>query len=112
MDIPGKVSLRKALIESFAVRRGDILFNRTSETQEEVGLSAVYLDDATVVFGGFVIRGRFINDSMDATYVGYAFRAPFIRSQIVAQGQGAIRRSEEHTSELQSHHDLVCRLLL
>src|SRR5437773_7541966 len=33
-------------------------------------------------------------------------------------GQGAVRRpelqprSEEHTSELQSHHDLVCRLLL
>src|SRR5437773_10604073 len=24
----------------------------------------------------------------------------------------AIARSEEHTSELQSHHDLVCRLLL
>ena len=23
-----------------------------------------------------------------------------------------IGRSEEHTSELQSHHDLVCRLLL
>src|SRR5471032_3452265 len=25
---------------------------------------------------------------------------------------GVIARSEEHTSELQSHHDLVCRLLL
>src|SRR5437773_6041777 len=25
---------------------------------------------------------------------------------------GSITRSEEHTSELQSHHDLVCRLLL
>ena len=25
---------------------------------------------------------------------------------------GYTRRSEEHTSELQSHHDLVCRLLL
>ena len=24
----------------------------------------------------------------------------------------AVSRSEEHTSELQSHHDLVCRLLL
>src|SRR5471032_3006722 len=24
----------------------------------------------------------------------------------------SLRRSEEHTSELQSHHDLVCRLLL
>src|SRR5437773_9476444 len=25
---------------------------------------------------------------------------------------GSLARSEEHTSELQSHHDLVCRLLL
>ena len=29
---------------------------------------------------------------------------------LVALGFGL--RSEEHTSELQSHHDLVCRLLL
>src|SRR6266540_5942002 len=27
-------------------------------------------------------------------------------------GASATERSEEHTSELQSHHDLVCRLLL
>src|SRR5437667_8652602 len=27
-------------------------------------------------------------------------------------GHALQRRSEEHTSELQSHHDLVCRLLL
>src|SRR3970282_590341 len=27
-------------------------------------------------------------------------------------GIGPCARSEEHTSELQSHHDLVCRLLL
>src|SRR5207249_9066747 len=30
----------------------------------------------------------------------------------VAPGQKAVRRSEEHTSELQSRFDLVCRLLL
>src|SRR5690349_22378505 len=29
-----------------------------------------------------------------------------------AQGRGAGTRSEEHTSELQSRRDLVCRLLL
>src|SRR5260221_10738506 len=29
-----------------------------------------------------------------------------------AQLRGAMGRSEEHTSELQSHSDLVCRLLL
>src|SRR5215468_9489006 len=28
------------------------------------------------------------------------------------RSRGRWRRSEEHTSELQSHHDLVCRLLL
>src|SRR5437667_7063146 len=30
----------------------------------------------------------------------------------LARQQGRQNRSEEHTSELQSHHDLVCRLLL
>src|SRR5437667_1484344 len=29
-----------------------------------------------------------------------------------SHGRPPGRRSEEHTSELQSHHDLVCRLLL
>src|SRR5437667_1973011 len=49
---------------------------------------------------------------------------PFRRRRLPARGSGgwppldALRadvvavRSEEHTSELQSHHDLVCRLLL
>src|SRR5437588_6186080 len=32
--------------------------------------------------------------------------------QAVANGIGQRLRSEEHTSELQSHSDLVCRLLL
>lgn len=90
-DIPGRVVLSKSAINVFAVRRGDVLFNRTSETQDEVGLSAVYLDEKPVVFGGFVIRGRPINSSVDPMYSGYAFRSPLIRSQIIARGQGAIR---------------------
>src|SRR5260370_18694586 len=31
---------------------------------------------------------------------------------LVVEGRGRRRRSEEHTSELQSHLNLVCRLLL
>src|SRR5437667_6685134 len=37
------------------------------------------------------------------------------RSRVPRRPRGpkrVLRRSEEHTSELQSHHDLVCRLLL
>src|SRR5438132_9514451 len=32
--------------------------------------------------------------------------------EVAAEMVGAMFRSEEHTSELQSHSDLVCRLLL
>src|SRR5260221_10766038 len=35
-----------------------------------------------------------------------------LRSRAVEVGAESVRRSEEHTSELQSHSDLVCRLLL
>src|SRR5438132_7051127 len=31
---------------------------------------------------------------------------------VLVGGAGTAKRSEEHTSELQSHSDLVCRLLL
>jgi type I restriction enzyme S subunit len=89
--IPGRVSLPASVVDLYAVRRGDVLFNRTSETQEEVGLSSVYLGKDKVVFGGFVIRGRPVGALVDAVYSGYGFRAPAIRAQIVARGQGAIR---------------------
>ena len=90
-DIPGRVELSKSSAAAYAVRRGDIVFNRTSETQEEVGLSAVYVGDESVVFGGFVIRGRPKDERIHTIYAGYGLRAPRIRGQIVARGQGAIR---------------------
>jgi type I restriction enzyme, S subunit len=91
-DIPGQVSLSKSSRDTYSVRRGDLVFNRTSETQDEIGLASVFLDDEPVVFGGFVIRGRPIyGAALHAEYAGYAFRAPALRRQIVARGQGAIR---------------------
>jgi type I restriction enzyme S subunit len=90
-EITGQVTLPEPVVTSYAVRRGDVLFNRTSETQEEVGLAAIYLGTYRVVFGGFVIRGRPTDQSLDPIYSGYALRAPIIRSQIIPMGQGAIR---------------------
>jgi len=90
-EITGQVMLPEPVATSYAVRRGDVLFNRTSETQEEVGLASTYLGTERVVFGGFVIRGRPTDQSLDPIYSGYALRAPIIRSQIIPMGQGAIR---------------------
>ncbi|MBN8508853.1 MAG: restriction endonuclease subunit S [Burkholderiales bacterium] len=89
--VPGRVLLARGLQETFAVRRGDVLFNRTSETQGEVALASAYIDDAPMVFGGFVIRGRPKAQRLDALYAGYGLRAPEVRQQLVARGQGAIR---------------------
>ncbi len=89
--IPGKISLPLQAIGTFAVQRGDVLFNRTSETQEEVGLASVYTGSAAVVFGGFVIRARPRDGSMDPIFTSDALRSPPIREQIVARGQGAVR---------------------
>jgi type I restriction enzyme S subunit len=91
VDIPGRVDVAGKVLSRYQVRRGDILFNRTSETQDEVGLTSVYLDDKPVVFGGFVFRGRPIAEAMDINYSKYALRADYVRTQIMARGQGGIR---------------------
>ena len=90
-DIPGRVSLPDKVLARYLVKRGDVLFNRTSETQDEVGLSSIYLDDELVVFGGFVFRGHPKTGDMDVGYAKYGLRAGDVRRQIVARGQGGIR---------------------
>jgi type I restriction enzyme, S subunit len=90
-DIQGRVKLSKIACKAYEVRRGDFVFNRTSETQEEIGLASVYTSDEPVVFGGFVIRGRSTTDRLYTTYAGYGLRSPIVRAQIIARGQGAVR---------------------
>ena len=43
---------------SYGVNHGDVLFDRTSETQDEVAISSPYLGENAVVFGGFVFRAQ------------------------------------------------------
>ncbi len=90
-DIPGRVSLPVDVMKRYQLQSGDVLFNRTSETQEEVGLASVYSDNESVVFGGFVIRGRRTSARMDPVFSGYVLRSHPVRAQIIAKGQGAIR---------------------
>jgi type I restriction enzyme S subunit len=90
-SIPGSVVVSKKQLEDFAVLRGDVLFNRTSEITNEVGLSSVYLDDEKVVFGGFVIRGRPKNKAINDDFKKYCFRSQPVREQIIRGGQGAVR---------------------
>src|SRR5437667_5560009 len=56
----------------------------------------------------FRSRSRFKNSVTAST----SRTPPTGRSMTSARCWPRATRSEEHTSELQSHHDLVCRLLL
>ena len=58
-QIIGSVDVTEREFENNKVIFGDILFQRSAETREEVGQSNIYLDkNKPATFGGFVIRGR------------------------------------------------------
>src|SRR5437773_8123800 len=63
----------------------------------------------TTLFRSAEINRRLIRHLTRAQHSHYKLQAKLQSPGIV---RARVRRSEEHTSELQSHHDLVCRLLL
>lgn len=85
-QVEGRVSLSVDEIKNFEVRKGDVLFTRTSETPEEVGMASVVLDEPSqTVFSGFVLRARPRNDDLCADFKAYCFRSSHVRSQIVSK---------------------------
>ncbi|WP_288708604.1 restriction endonuclease subunit S [uncultured Alistipes sp.] len=87
-NIRGKVEATEKEIESFGVNSGDLLFQRSSETLEDVGRANVYMDNRTAVYGGFVIRGRKIG-SYDPFFVKYLLATPLARKRTCRMGAGA-----------------------
>lgn len=79
----------KTLIKN-AVENGDLLFQRSSETREEVGTSNVYLGQEAVTFGGFVIRGKPIRQ-VNAVYMNYLLKSSKARQEIVTKSGGSTR---------------------
>ena len=75
-------------LKEFGVNYGDVLFQRSSETLEDVGRANVYLDTRTALFGGFVIRGRKIGD-YDPLFFRYLLSSPHNRKRIIVKGAGA-----------------------
>ena len=87
-NIRGKVDATEKEIECFGVKNGDILFQRSSETLEDVGRANVYMDDRTAIYGGFVIRGRKIGN-YDPMFFKYLLATPLARKSTCRMGAGA-----------------------
>ena len=75
-------------LHNFCVENGDMLFQRSSETLEDVGRANVYMDDKPAVFGGFVIRGK-KKAEYNPLFFRYLLASPFARRKIIPMGAGA-----------------------
>ena len=87
-NIRGKVDATDKEIECFGVKDGDLLFQRSSETLEDVGRANVYMDNRTAIYGGFVIRGRKIGN-YDPLFFKYLLATPLARNRTRRMGAGA-----------------------
>ena len=87
-NIRGKVNATEKEIECFGVKDGDLLFQRSSETLEDVGQANVYMDNRTAIYGGFVIRGRKIGN-YDPLFFKYLLATPLARKRTCRMGAGA-----------------------
>ena len=87
-NIRASVELQDGDIETYGVDYGDILFQRSSETLEDVGRANVYLDSKPAIFGGFVIRGK-SKGNYNPLFFRYLLASPTVRKRIIVKGAGA-----------------------
>lgn len=89
-NIIGRVNIDDKTLEKYSVNYGDILFQRSSETREEVGTANVYLGDKTVTFGGFVIRGKKIGE-YNPIFMNGLLKSKSARKEITTKSGGSTR---------------------
>ena len=82
------VDVSEEELHNFCVENGDMLFQRSSETLEDVGRANVYMDNKPAVFGGFVIRGK-KKAEYNPLFFRYLLASPFARKKIIPMGAGA-----------------------
>ena len=87
-NIRASVEVMDGDIDTYGVNYGDILFQRSSETLEDVGQANVYLDSKPAIFGGFVIRGK-SKGNYNPLFFRYLLASPTARKRIIVIGAGA-----------------------
>lgn len=98
-DIKGRVSLSDKERSNYDVKKGDVFFTRTSETQEEIGISSVMLEDLdNTVFSGFVLRARPINNKIFIPYNQYCYSSSLMRYEVIKKSSITTRALTSGTS--------------
>lgn len=84
-DITALVECTPTELEKLRVSKGDVLFTRTSETAEDVGWSAVMLDNMDdCVFNGFCIKATPRTNYLLPEYCSYCFSTREFRQYVTS----------------------------
>ena len=82
--VKGLVIANSKELETFNVKKGDILFTRTSETSDEIGLSSSVIENIDkCIFSGFILKGTQTKNFIHHYFGGYYFRNPKMRKEII-----------------------------
>src|SRR6266851_2809433 len=113
---PGEVRVR---VSAAALNPVDWKLAASAEIAQRFGVTlpagfgsdfAGVVDEVGDGVTGFALGDRVYGRAWAAAVADYAVARP--GAEPLLHTPDGIDRSEEHTSEIQSHHDLVCRLLL
>lgn len=101
MNVMKNVVIDKGFIEKFKIKNGesqnrfyknDLLFNGSSETPEELGISSVLLDDIDDLYlNSFCFGFRIFDKNVNPLFLSYIMRSPYGRKVIFYLAQGATR---------------------
>lgn len=83
-NLKGRVNVTPKEIGLYSAHKGDMFFTRTSETQEEIGMVSVLVDDVeSCVFSGFVLRARPTTALLLPKYCSFCFSSYTLRKEII-----------------------------
>lgn len=86
-----KVNLKQGEVQN-KVLKNDLLFNGSSETPEELGISSVILEDIDNLYlNSFCFGFRLFDNNVNPLFLSYLFRSPYGRKIIFYLAQGATR---------------------
>ena len=82
--VRGLVIANSKELKTYNVKKGDILFTRTSETSDEIGLSSSVIENIDkCIFSGFILKGTQTGNYIHPYFGGYYFRNPKMRKEII-----------------------------
>ena len=80
----GLVDVNESECERYSAKLGDVFFTRTSETQEDIGMSSTLVEDIEdCVFSGFVLRARPKTKLLLPKFCAYYFSTDLVRKDII-----------------------------